>query len=298
MPYDESPETDGAERIAVPQAGQVVEITAEGATLSGRFFRAEGQACRAGLVIHAATGVPQGFYRAFAEWAAGQGIAVLTYDYRDFGASATGHARDSKASFADWMLKDQRAAEVRLAELVSEGPLWMLGHSLGGLGFPFRPLEDRMERIITFGSGFAYHWDHPWHYMPAVFSFWFWIIPVLTRFAGYMPGRKLLLGTDLPARVYWQWRHWCTSRDFYLGEVGVTLPQPDFSAQGRKIRILASPDDVMVPPSAVGRYAGQFDEGAVKVGSLQAQKYGLRKLGHIDAFSIRNKAAWADMLGI
>ena len=80
---------------------EIVSIPSEGATLSGTLFRPDGDIAAA-LIIHPAVGAPQGFYRAFAEWAASEGRLCLTYDYRDMGASATGPLRASKAGFVDW----------------------------------------------------------------------------------------------------------------------------------------------------------------------------------------------------
>lgn len=209
-----------------PRTGQPVEIEAEGALLAARFYAPEGEP-RAHLVLHGATGVPQRYYNSFAQWAAAQGVGVLTYDYRDFGASARGPMRASRATMADWGIRDQLAADRKLAELAPQGPLWLLGHSLGGLTLGFRRYDPRFERITTIGSGFAHFSDHPWSYRPLALAFWYGPGPVATALAGYLPGKRLMLGADLPAGVYWQWRRWCTSRDFFHRDIGTTMPKLD-----------------------------------------------------------------------
>lgn len=273
-----------------------VAIDSEDAPLAGRFYEAVGVP-RSHLVLHPATGVPQRFYRSFAHWAAQRGIGVLTYDYRDFGASRRGPLRRSMTTFTDWIVPDQLAARRTLAELAPEGPLWMLGHSLGGLGFPFHPPQERLERIVTVGSGTGHFTDHPWSYRPKVIAFWFLLGPIATRIAGHLPGRRLLLGADLPAGVYWQWRRWCTSRDFYARDVGRCLPQPHYGA-GPPVRMVSSTDDVVVPPVAVNRYADRFDAGRITSVLLDPDRAGVNALGHIDVFARRNEAVWADILAI
>ena len=42
------------------------------------------------ILVGSATGVPQGFYRRFAEYAASHGYTTLTLDYRGIGGSAQG----------------------------------------------------------------------------------------------------------------------------------------------------------------------------------------------------------------
>ena len=83
----------------------------------------------------------------YAAWAAAHGINVLTYDYRDFAESQTRPMRESQADFADWAVHDQAAALDTLAKLATTGPLWVLGHSLGGLGIPFQNLPERVTHI-------------------------------------------------------------------------------------------------------------------------------------------------------
>ena len=252
----------------------------------------------ANLVLHGATGVPQQYYAPFADWASKQGIGVLTYDYCDFGASRHRSLRESRTTFSDWSIRDQAAAEATLAELAPDGPLWMLGHSLGGMTFAFRKQDARMERITAIGSGFTRVSDHPWSYRPFVLAFWYGVGPLATILAGYMPGKKLSLGADLPAGVYWQWRKWCTSPDFYQSDIGTSLPEPDFQMEGPTLRMLTMADDVVVPPIAVRRYAAVFPEGRVVYEILYPDKFGLSSLRHIEVFSRRNSVAWPTILGL
>jgi predicted alpha/beta hydrolase len=276
--------------------GETLEIEAPGARLSARFFPAQGQA-RAHLVLHGASAVPQAYYIPFANWAAAQGVGVLTYDYRDFGASQHRPLRESPATMADWALRDQAAAEAKLAERVPEGPLWLLGHSLGGLGFVFRPPPPRFTRIITAGAGRTHISDHPWRFRTLAIAFWFLLGPAGTALRGYLPG-KSLLGADLPAGVFWQWRRWCTHHGFYETDIGKSLPAPDFHRPAPAIEMVAASDDVMVPPGAVRRYAALFAPGRVSYRELHPQHFGLKSLRHIEMFSARNEAAWPAILTI
>lgn len=78
----------------------------EGIELAGTLFEPAGAPKRA-VLINGATGTPQSFYADFAAWLANDQTAlVLTYDYRDSGASKTGHPRAAKATMSDWGVAD------------------------------------------------------------------------------------------------------------------------------------------------------------------------------------------------
>lgn len=237
-----------------------IQIAVDDRLLSGTFFAAENP--QAHLVLHGATGVPQGFYRHFAAWCAERGVGVLTYDYRDFGQSRAGSLKGCTTTFSDWAVSDQSAAQAALARIAPDGPIWEFGHSLGGLGLPFRQQDSRVTRIITIGAGMVHVSQHPPGYLPKALAFWYVVGPLATALAGYMPGRRIFFGADLPAGVYWQWRRWCTRREFFYQDVGKTLPEPDFALKNIDLRIFGASDDVMMPPVAVRRYADAFAEDA------------------------------------
>ena len=248
---------------------------------------------KAVIVINGATGVPASYYRAFAEWlSADQGYACLTYDYRDFGASRRKDMRASKAIMSDWGVYDQQAARDYAKAALPHVPLWVIGHSLGGLCFPFQSRLDDIDRVITVGAGMVNVRDHPLRYQPIVRMFWYGLGPLATLLAGYLPGRKLRIGADLPSGVYWQWRQWCTRKEFFARDFGHRLPFPDWTGLKTDVTYVAMADDDMVPPAAVWRLM-QCNQGArSRQRVLRPGDFGLRKLGHITQFAAHNKAAW------
>ncbi len=268
-----------------------MEITSRGARLSGTLFLPAGKPL-AVMVLHGAVGVPQRSYRHFARWlAAERGIACITYDYRDFGASASDHPRTSRASLTDWGYHDQEAA-LDAAEARFPGvPLWVLGHSLGGSMLPFhRPRP--IERAIVLAAGLVRMSDHPWPYQALARQFWYLSGPVATSIAGYLPGQRIGFGSDLPAGVFWQWRRWCTNRHFYLGDAGRQLPRLDPNAVTAATRLIAIADDVMVPAQAVWRLMDLMPQAYKRQKVLRASEFGLTRIGHLGAFALANAALW------
>lgn len=267
-----------------------------GARLSGRLYR-PGYPAKAAIVLHSATGVPQGYYRAFAQWLSENGYACLTYDYRDLGQSQQKAARDSKTTMAQWGQFDQAAAQAALEARVPATPVWAIGHSLGGLMIPFQPAAARrLTRIITVASGPVHFSDHPRGALPKVGMFWYGLGPLLTKIMGYLPGRLLGLGPDIPASVYWQWRRWCTKKGFYMNDVGGDLPYPDFAAFRGRLKAVAVSDDFMVPPVAVWRLMQLYPEAYKSQLTLRPQDYGLKSIGHIGMFRKENAALWPAIL--
>lgn len=282
---------------AIPEAsGEDLDFRSEGAVLRGRIVRPKGTP-RAALVLHGATGAPAGFYRGFADWAAQErDLAVLTYDYRDFGASLRRPMRGSKATLADWGRLDQAAALATLARMYPDTQLWVLGHSVGGLWLGWHPGMERVARAITIGAGLTHVTDHPWRYQWQARVFWSPPVRALARAAGYMPGRMVGLGADLPRGVYDDWRRWCTTRGWHLSDVGRTLPLPDPARVTARLRMIAVADDDLVPPQAVWRARALYPEAMKEQKVLRPADFGLQSIGHIPPFSRRNAVLWPAIL--
>ena len=257
--------------------------------LVGRKFQPAGTP-RAVVLIHGATAVPQGFYRAFAEWLTTQGLAAFTYDYRDFARSATAPVRQSKATILDWTLQDQPAAQAEVARQFPGTPLWIMGHSLGGLFVPWHPNAAIAERVITLASGLVHVSHHPWPYKAGALAFWYGPGAALTALLGYTPGKLLGLGARFPKGVYWQWRRFCTRTD-YFRQAEFPTGQPPITAP---TKIIAIADDDMVPPLSVWKLMELYPMAVKSQLTLRPAKG--RKIGHMGAFRRTNAHLWPSII--
>ena len=102
----------------------------EGVALSATWFtQPTGRTANLSVLISPATGVPQHYYRHFAEYLQSHGCEVLTWDWSGIGESAKVPAR--KLSFRAWGQRDL-VAVLDWAERHLNGPLTAVGHSAGG----------------------------------------------------------------------------------------------------------------------------------------------------------------------
>lgn len=281
-----------------------VVIPSHDAKLAGRIYRPKGTA-KGVVLIHPATGAPQKIYRPFAIWLTEtHDVNVVTYDYRDFGASAQFGVsiKQSKADKLAWGVHDQTAAVDFAAEIAAkispDAPLTVVGHSLGGMTTPLHPNAHKVSRLIAVASGPAYWSSHPFPYVLFVILFWFVLGPLSTLALGYTPGRRLGLGADLPAGVFWQWRRWCTTRGFYKPDVGGRLPGSDFHNLKSPVKLVAMSDDKMIPPQSVAKLAAFYQGAEVSEITLgkddDAPDTG--PIGHFGAFLPVHAALWPKIM--
>lgn len=274
--------------------GPIIEIvTPDNTRLRGKLYQPDGPT-RKGVVIHGATGVPARYYEAFARWlSVREDAAVLIYDYRDFGWSLQGPVKNSRASISDWALRDQEAALHYTLDRFAPLPVEVIGHSLGALGLTRHARADEVSRLTAVASGPAYWLDHPLAYLPKVLMFWWLVGPAAVAALGYLPGRRLGFGADLPAEVYWEWRRWCISRDFNESawrapSADETVPEPLLCP----VTIVGIEDDVVISPAMVQRLARSYPEAQTSFCVVSPTALGLGPIGHIGVFHERNARAW------
>ncbi len=244
------------------------------------------------VVLNGATGVPRDYYQHFARWlAAERGMACLTYDYRDFGHSVSGPMRKSQVTMSDWALIDMPAARAEMRRRFPDARQWTIGHSVGGMLGPIQPDIDQIDRMICVCSGLVTLSDHPWPYRGLAWAFWHGHVPLLVKALGYLPGKAIGFGADLPGPVYWQWRRWCTAPLNYVPEIGQKLPPACWADLGVPVDLFTSDDDQTVPPQAVWRLADLYGPGARRH-LLSPKEFGVKEIGHIGAFARRNSAIW------
>ena len=248
------------------------------------------------VVLHPATAAPARFYAPFAQWLAGHAQArVLLYDYRDCGLSR--RPGRASASMGDWLALDQDAALDAAARAAGEGPLDVVGHSLGGLGLMFHAAAPRVRRLVAVASGPAWRRRHPLRMAPQIAAFWFLVGPATSRLLGHVPRRITGFGADVPREAFAQWKRWCAQPHFHRVDWGGALPRPDLGAFSGELRIVAAEDDGMIPPATARRLADLYPAATPRLALLTRAAAGGLVIGHEGMFRASRGALWPAIWG-
>ena len=279
---------------AVVQERTYVFKTKDGDELIGQMYAPSGRKPFAIVLINGATGVPQGFYSAFAEWLAREkGLACFTYDYRDIGRSLRGSLRKSTARMSDWGIADAEAARRFVRYTLPNVPIWMMGHSLGGMMLPFQRDFSGVTRVINVSSGAVLPSDHPKSYRMKALLFWHVVGPLLTAGLGYLPSKLVGLGESLPASVFWQWRRWCTRAEFYDPDAGFELPSYEPDQLRMPIKFVSIVDDELCTLHSTQKLVRRYERGDIAV--IDPRPNG-DHLGHMGIFRKSAEAYWHELI--
>jgi predicted alpha/beta hydrolase len=263
--------------------------TADGFDLAGKTY-GEAASCRAGVLLVGAMGVDQQYYGAFAEWLAGQGFFVVTFDYRGMGDSRPlTHRRSLRGFEADvttWATRDVPAAVEFIAARIGVKPLLWLGHSLGGQILGQVPNRDRITAMITVATGSGYWLQNAWRLRLVAWWLWYVVAPIATRLAGYFPGRRLKKVGDLPAGVLQQWRAWCLDRDYCVGVLGAATRE-QYARITTPILSLSFTDDEFMSRLNIESMHGFYVAAPREMRRIAPRDIGVRRIGHFGFFRRR-----------
>jgi len=219
--------------------------SAGGAPLSARLWNDAGQPLQGAVLIGAAMGVRQDYYRAFAEWLAAQGYAVMTFDYRGVGDSRpAGTLRGFQADLHDWA-DDYDTAIDTLAAAAPGAPLFLIGHSLGAQLPGMLRNRDRIAGLLSVAAGSGYWRDNAPQLKRSVLYFWHALVPLATRLFGYFPGKRLRKVGDLPRGVVLQWRRWCLDPRYHVGAEGPAVREQFAQVRFPVVALSMTDDELM-----------------------------------------------------
>lgn len=276
-----------------PQPERLTLVAADGYRLAAVRYRGHGPA-RAHLVVAGATGVPQGFYRRFAEYAAARGYTVLTLDYRGIGQSAPPTLRGFRMDYLDWGRLDLAAA---VEEMAHAGlPLFMVGHSYGGHAFGLLPNHAKVAGLYTFATGAGWHgWMPPLERL-RVKLMWNVIGPLLTRWKGCLAWSRLGMGEDLPLDVYRQWKHWCRYPHYFFDDPEQREVAAGFGMVSAPIMAVNAVDDLWAPPNSRDAFMRGYRNAPWFGLDLDPAASGLGKIGHMGYFRPQAQPLWTAAL--
>lgn len=256
--------------------------------IAGRCWEAPD--ARGVLVLHPATAVTQEYYAPFAAYAASQGLVVVTYDYRGTGASRPASLRHLEVTMADWIDGDVPAVNAWVRERFPDLPHVALGHSVGGhaLGLAADTNQFRAALLVAAHAG-ATRTVHGWFERQRVRFMMGFLGPLLARVLGYMPGRRLGLGEDLPRGVVLQWSRWCSLPHYFFDDPGVQAAAR-MARVHIPVRAMSFSDDPWANPMAVDMLMAKLTATAVERVHLTPAGTGLPAIGHMGFFRRRSQS--------
>lgn len=262
---------------------------ADGYELAGEMFSAaQPRGC---VVLAGALGVPRGYYAAFAQGLANQGISVLTFDWRGSGDSRQGAVRGRHMRMVDWGRLDLEAALASALEQVHP-EVFLVGHSAGGQLLGLAPSAARLRGAVLVAASAPNLRHYPASSWPKLLLAWYGFAPLLGHLDDY-PAKRLGLGsTQVAGGVVREWARWARSPD-YLFSQRFGLPLLGYRSFTQPLLACGFDDDDYAPPQAVDALLQQFPRARLRREILQAGEHG--PLGHFGVFRSQHQALWARM---
>ncbi len=247
------------------------------------------------VVVGGAMGVRQDFYAPFAQWLAGQGWRVTTFDYRGSGDSLPdtphGTLRGYRADLFDWT-RDYEAAIAHAHAALPDAPLYLLGHSLGAQLPGLLNNQYLVSGLLSVAAGSGYWRENAPQLKRIVPYFWFVLVPLATRLCGYFPGKKLKKVGDLPAGVILQWRKWCLNPRYSVGAEGETARQGYANARF-PVLALSVTDDELMTLQGTRSLMSLYENAPTEVQRIAPADLSVRRIGHFGPFrSEHQKLLW------
>jgi len=254
---------------------------ADGVEIDANFVEARVNP-KGAVLIAPAMSVPQSYYLPFAEWLAGEGYHVATFDYRGTGLSRQGSLRGYKADIFDWASLDSAAVLDTLAQRAPDLPVYWVGHSLGGQILGFLPNRERIAKAITVATGSGYWRENAPALRRRVWWLWYFAAPLATALCGYFPGAQLRKVGDLPKGVIEQWRRWCLHPEYSVGDGEHVRAQ--FAAVRTPIVSLSFVDDELMSARNTESIHGFYVNAPRTMKRIAPDEVGARRIGHFGFF--------------
>ena len=264
-------------------AAQPLRIAAaDGRALPARLFESSG-AQRGTILIAAAMGVPQRYYADFAQYLAGAGYAVYTFDYRGMGEDAPASLRGFACDVHDWAEKDYNAAVRHAKASAPELPLYVIGHSLGGQLPGLLPDHALIAGLITVASGSGYWRDNVPRLRYVVPVLWYLLVPLLVPLFGYWPGARLNIIANLPKGVIHEWRRWCLHADYFCDAQGRRI-EAHFPEIRFPVLSLSFTDDEYLSQANTRKLHARYLHTQVEFQRITPGDAGVKRIGHFNFF--------------
>ncbi|MBI5165530.1 MAG: alpha/beta fold hydrolase [Magnetospirillum sp.] len=281
----------------IPGAQPIEIVCRDGVALGGHFWTRTAGPPSGMVIINPATGVLARYYHRYAQFLAGHGFDVVTYDYRGIGRSRPSRIRGLGYRWRDWGELDFDAVLCLAKARAPDSPILVVGHSIGGVLPGLSKNAAAIHRMLTVGAQYAYWRDYAPHRRLRLVLKWHVAMPALTALCGFFPGRALGWLEDLPAGVANEW-------SFRRARMELSHPSDQretvlrrFAAVSSPILAIAVSDDALGTVSAVTRALAYYRGASPTAVLLSPQDLGVAAIGHFSLFHSRYAPGfWLDTL--
>ncbi|MBP3035581.1 alpha/beta fold hydrolase [Arthrobacter sp. zg-ZUI100] len=277
-----------SERVTVP-------VPAGGA-LTGTLRQPAGTPPVATVTIHPATAVAERLYNGFARYLADHGFAVFTYDYRGTGVS--GAPRENRTlRMRDWMSQDVPAAADWMAARFPELPHLAVGHSLGGQALVLGNATSHLAGFVAVASHagvVAAIEDRPERLRASLVLHV--LGPLTALLLGFVPGRGMGLGEDMPAAAMLEWSRWSRRPGYFFDDPGMRAAERAATVD-TEVLAVGLTDDLWATPRQIDGFYAHLVNARVERRTYSPADGGVPAIGHMGFFRSGVSAAlWPELL--
>lgn len=273
---------------------QLEIVAADQHVLRGTLWQTD--APRGVLLVHPATAVPERLYAAFAAYLTQCGFIVLTYDYRGIGRSRPRSLRGFDVRMRDWADLDVEAVTAWARGRFPALPIFAVGHSFGGhaIGLCASTGHLRAAVLVASHAGCLRFIVEPFERLKATLMLKI-ISPLTCAMLGFMPGRRLGWGEDLPAGVIREWSRWTSLRHYFFDDPSMKASER-FSRHTLPLLIIGFDDDPWATRPAIDLLASHFSRAQVERRQISPRAAGAVSIGHMGFFRRQQpRQIWSDV---
>lgn len=264
----------------------------DGFTLNGTLFIPE-KTPKAAVMIAPATGIKQGFYKAFANYLSQNGFVAITYDNRGIGASVGKSINASNPSLTHWGVLDMTAVLECLKLRFPSLEYHLVGHSAGGQLVGLMKNARELKSMFTYASssGSLKHMKYPYKIKASFFLNFF--IPVSNFIFGHTKSNWVGMGAPLPKEVGREWTRWCNGKGYVAVDLGTRIKNHEYDGLIFDTLWVHAEDDEIANTANVKDMLRVYPKITYKIISLSPNDYGFTALGHMKFFSSKKSKLWS-----
>jgi predicted alpha/beta hydrolase len=249
----------------------------------------------AAVVLHPATAVPERLYKGFAEFLASDGFAVVTYDYQGTGNSGL-PVNNRGIRMRDWMAIDVPAVAQWTRDRFPDVPQLAVGHSIGGHALSLDNGSSQIQGFVTIASHAGVTAAIPKVSERLKVGLVLRVLgPVTARLLGYVPGRHLGLGEDMPGAAMLEWSKWSRLPGYFFDD-----PTMNAEVQAARVRkdvlAIGFSDDLWATPEQIDAITKRLVNADVERRTINPDSVGVSKIGHMGFFRRENRdSLWPEV---